>query len=242
MVRLARGPDGAYRARKRLPDDVREEYGRLYRARHEAKFFRPASAKPHEAKRDFGEWLAEVESRVDTIRKQRKGEGVALTRRQARALAGEWYDWFIARHPLSDKETWEQLRDDVDEALRRAVGEARWEAAEDPDDLYREDDDVRMAIRPILADAGETAQFLAMKGIVLDNEARGQFLDFLYNDLAHALKYLSYSRSLVRRRCQIASHPNLTCAAQRPPKINNSASPNRNGQPGWELNATPSHK
>jgi hypothetical protein len=74
MVTLVRGPDGAYRARKRLPNDVREEYGRQYDARHEAKFFRPANTKPHEAKRDFGEWIAEVESRIDTIRKQREGE------------------------------------------------------------------------------------------------------------------------------------------------------------------------
>ena len=27
-----------------------------------------------------------------------KGEGAPLTRQQARALAGEWYDWFVARH------------------------------------------------------------------------------------------------------------------------------------------------
>ena len=40
----------------------------------------------------------------------------------------------------------------------------------------------------MLADVGETAQFLAIKKIVLNNEARGLFLDFLYADLAAALK------------------------------------------------------
>ena len=35
-----------------------------------------------------------------------------LTRQQARALAGEWYDWFLARHASSDKD-WEQARDQV---------------------------------------------------------------------------------------------------------------------------------
>src|SRR5690349_12563568 len=78
MVTLVRGSDGAYRARKRLPADVREEYGRQYGAHHEAKFFRPATTKPNEAKRDFGEWVAEVEARIDAIRKHRKGEGIAL--------------------------------------------------------------------------------------------------------------------------------------------------------------------
>lgn len=158
--------------------------------RYEVKFFAPIGTRTHAAKIEFTEWLAEVESRIDAIRKQRKGERIALTRQQARALAGEWYDWFTARHPLSDRQHWEQLRDDVHEALPAAVGEARWDAADDPDDLCREEKDLKQAIHPILADAGETAQFLAMKGIVLNNEARGQFLDFLYADLAHALKYL----------------------------------------------------
>ena len=40
----------------------------------------------------------------------------------------------------------------------------------------------------MLADVGETAQFLAMKKMVPDNEARALFLDFLYKDLAAALK------------------------------------------------------
>jgi len=190
MVTPVRGPDGAYRARKRLPADVREEYGRLYGPRHEAKFFRPASTKPHEAKREFCEWLAEVESRIDAIRKQRKGEGIALTHQQARALAGDWYKWFVARHPLSDRAHWEHLRENIHEALRAAVGEARWEAAENPDDLCREDEELKTAIHAVFADAGETAQFFQLKCIVPDNEARRQFLDILYDDLAHALKYL----------------------------------------------------
>jgi len=53
MVKLQHDSNGNYRARKRLPDNVREEYGRLYGARHEAKFFAPKSIKSHEAKRLF---------------------------------------------------------------------------------------------------------------------------------------------------------------------------------------------
>ena len=45
-------------------------------------------------------------------------------------------------------------------------------------------------MRPVLADAGETAQFLAMKRLVLNNEARDLFLDWLYEDLAEALRRL----------------------------------------------------
>jgi integrase len=64
MVKLQQDSNGNYRARKRLPEDVREEYSRLYGARHEAKFFAPKNTKSHEAKRLFGEWLAEVEGRI----------------------------------------------------------------------------------------------------------------------------------------------------------------------------------
>ena len=123
MVRLTLAPSGAYRARKRLLRDVGEEYARLYGPSLEAKFSAPASTKPHRAKQLFGEWLAEVEGRIAAIRAQRKGEGISLTPRQARALAGEWYEWFIARHPISDLQKWEDLRDQVHDALREAVGD-----------------------------------------------------------------------------------------------------------------------
>jgi len=45
-------------------------------------------------------------------------------------------------------------------------------------------------VRPVLADVGETAQFLATQKTALNNAARSLFLDFLYKDLAAALKLL----------------------------------------------------
>ena len=75
------------------------------------------------------------------------------------------------------------------EALREAAGEDEWERS-DPDDLWREDAELRKALRPVLADAGETAQFLAMKRLALNGEARDRFLDWLYEDLAAALRRL----------------------------------------------------
>ena len=101
MVSLTQNANGAYRARKRLPDDVREEYGRLYGPSVEAKFFAPASTTAHDAKQLFREWEAEVQGWIATIRAQRNGDGVSLTPRQVRALAGEWYDWFITPWPRS---------------------------------------------------------------------------------------------------------------------------------------------
>ena len=187
MVSLRRDTRG-YVARKRLPQDVKEEYARQYGACSEAKKTWPASTERKLVERLFHEWLADVEARIAAIRAEQKGEGIPLTRQQARALAGEWYDWFVARHPEKDKEHWEHLRDQVYDALRDAVGEKRWEECDSPDELWREDEKLRKAIRPVLADVGETAQFLALKKTVPDNEARALFLEFLYADLAAALK------------------------------------------------------
>jgi integrase len=186
MVSLSQDSKGNYRARKRLPDDVRDDYGRLYGPRLEAKFFAPASTKRHEAERQFDEWKLETNGRIAAIRAQRNGDGTALTRQQARALAGEWYDWFLARHSSSER-NWDEARDKVQDAMREVVGGRRWEQNH-PDELWEQDEELRAAVRPVLADVGETAQFLATKALVLTNDAREQFLDHLYKDLAEALR------------------------------------------------------
>ncbi len=189
MVTLRQDARGNFSARKRLPEDVREEYGHRYGARFEAKFSAPASAGAHVAKQMFRDWETEVASRIAIIRAERTGEGIALTVQQARALAGEWYEWFIARYPASDRHKWEELRDQVHDALREAASDDAWERSHH-DALWREDAELRKALRPVLADVGETAQFLAMKRLALNNEARDRFLDWLYEDLAEALRRL----------------------------------------------------
>ena len=73
--------------------------------------------------------------------------------------------------------------------MREAIGEKQWEE-NDPNELWEHDEKLREALRPLLADVGETAQFLATKAVVPNNEARALFLDFLYKDLAAALKRL----------------------------------------------------
>jgi integrase len=188
MVTPRRDSKGNYVVRKRLPDDVREEYSRLYGPRHEVKRSIAAGTKPHVVKQLAGEFVAEVEGRIAHIRARLRGEGISLTHRQAHALAGEWYDWFLARHASSNMDA-ERARDCVHDAMRKAVGEKRWEANH-PNELWEQEEDLRSAVRPVLADVGETAQFLATKSLVLNNATRGLFLDCLYWDLAAALKRL----------------------------------------------------
>jgi hypothetical protein len=86
----------------------------------------------------FRDWETEVAGRIAAIRAERTSEGVALTPQQARALAGEWYAWFIAKHPVSDRRKWEELRDRVQEALQDAAGEDEWERS-GPDEFWREE-------------------------------------------------------------------------------------------------------
>ena len=193
MASLTQNNNGRYTARKRLPDDVRDEYGRLHGAYYEAKFTAPAGTKRQEAERLFHEWQAEVNARIATIRAQRTGVGTPLSRQQARALAGEWYEWFLARYFSGDVD-WEEAFNQVQDAMQTAVGEHRWRE-NNSDELWEQDEELRKAVRPVLADVGETSQFLATKAMVLNNEARDLFLDFLYRDLAAALK-------LLIRRCE----------------------------------------
>jgi hypothetical protein len=187
MVNLQQDRKGNYRARKRLPDDVRDEYQRLYGARHEAKFSAPKTTKSHEAKRAFWDWLSEVEGRIVAIRAERDGSGRSLTRIEARALAGDWYEWFTARHAEASEGHIEWRREVVHEALRSAAGEEDFERLNGE---VWDMEDVRETVRPVVADIAQTEQFLALKQMPLTREARALFLDFLYEDFAAATKRL----------------------------------------------------
>ena len=137
MPRLAQDTRGNFRARKRLPDDVREDYGRLYGPRLEAKFSAPKTIGGQEATRRYGEWLAEVEGRIAAIRADRNGTGRSLTRIEARKLAGDWYEWFTERRSETSLEDLEWRRDEVNEAFKSAGVSERDVELFDTDELWR---------------------------------------------------------------------------------------------------------
>ncbi|MDE2284328.1 MAG: hypothetical protein KGK33_06910 [Hyphomicrobiales bacterium] len=191
MATLRQDANGNFRSRVRLPDQVREEYGRLYGPRVEAKFFAPASVGLHGAKQKFREWEAEVVSRIAAIRAAQRGEGIDLTRKEALGLAGEWYNWFVTRHEDNpgEPERWEmQWWALVDAMLEHAPDEVRAEPIRDL--KWTRDPEVRAGIRPVLADRGHTAQFLADRGIALANAARTLFLDCMLDNYGPALLLL----------------------------------------------------
>jgi hypothetical protein len=188
MVRLRQDSRGNFSARKRLPDDVREEYGRLYGAHHEAKFSKPASLGKQIAQQKFHQWLTEVEQRIEAIRKAQRGEGIDLDREQAAALAGQWYLWFVVKYENedADPEAYEEALWDIIDAMREFAPD---EVREQPlrDMRWARDREVREGVRPVVADLGHTAQFLASRGLALTNKAQGLFLDRVLDNYEQAL-------------------------------------------------------
>jgi hypothetical protein len=159
----------------------------------EERFYAKPGTPLGEAKSTFNDWLAELELRITAIRAETAGRGQPLTRRQALALAGEWYLWFVKRHEddPGDLEGWEVLQEDFrDEVLQCAPAWFQNDDSRDPDWRWAQDPDVREHIGPFVADKAETAQFLASKGLALTKEARDLFLDAVGNEFLPAIQLL----------------------------------------------------
>lgn len=173
---------GGYTARKQIPLDVRDEYERLYRSRHEA-WFNSGPVGMQQAKALHRDWLSLVKSRIANIRAARTGNGSTLTPQGARALAGEWYLWFIKT--MSEKKwlatTWREYR-------QRAWDDV-FHSSDPP---QRDWSDVDLSyLRPLVADEGKTAQFLAAKQLQLDTPSRDLFLNNVVRDFFAAVDTLT---------------------------------------------------
>jgi integrase len=194
MVALNRAADGRWLARKGIPKDVREEYARLYGFKREVHLRLLADTPKHEAKTRLGEWEAEIETRIATLRAKKNGEGQPLTKLNAIALAGRWYTWFIKQHEddpgapqhwrkLSDTLLWDVLRPEAPEEFdRNPKGDPEW--------MWTKDPEVRTAVRPRIAEQARVATFLANEGLALDDRAHELFVDAVSDNLLPALTLL----------------------------------------------------
>ncbi len=161
-------------------------------------------------------WLAEVENRIKAIRARVNGEAENLTPRDAHALAGEWYQWFLAPYENAPgkAETWARAFDAFMDAIRDEWAPERHEAGDDLGKLLA-NDAIRADIRPIVADQGKTSQFLATRGLVLTPQARNLFLDCVIESYIEALDVL-------KRRAKGDYSPDdrpRTFPEFRPPKV-----------------------
>lgn len=194
MVALNRAANGRWFARKGIPEDVRVDYARLYKVKREAHLKLPADTPRHEAKVRLGEWEAEVETRIATLRAQRNGEGQPLTQLNAIALAGRWYQWFVKQHEaepgaprfwrdFSDHIVWNVIHPEApDSHLENPQADREWEWAKAPD--------VRDAVRPQVAELARVATFLASEGKALNATAYTLFVDAVSDNLLPAIHVL----------------------------------------------------
>jgi integrase len=177
-------PRGGFVARKAIPRDVAEAYGQLFgkgNLQWEA-WFNSGPVGIAQARASHREWSNLIESRIANIRAERKGEGRTLTPQEARALAGEWYHWFIA-HMATNKwsaSNWRTYSEEMWKGLNSV--------AEDFGDPFDQSD--KDHVRPIIADEAKTAQFLAAKRLQLDAPSRDLFLDYVARDFFAALNTL----------------------------------------------------
>jgi hypothetical protein len=194
MASLNRKATGEFIARKGIPADVREAYFRLYRVRWEERLTLHAETSKHEAKTRLGEWTAEIETRIATLRATARGEGQPLTRINAIALAGRWYTWFVGQHEkdpgtpkrwrkMSDHLLYEVLYPEApDEYHENPKADPQWEWAKKPE--------VREAVRPQIAELARVATFLASEGRALNSEAYALFVDAVGDNLQLAIALL----------------------------------------------------
>lgn len=197
-TKLTPTADGGFTARKRIPADVREEYGRLFgkgKPQWEA-WFNSGPTPVGLARAKHREWLSDIEARIANIRAERNGEGRTLSPMQARALAGEWYLWWTTRHLAkpTDLKYWMDFYEQLcgcayDGAVSVTGGldePPGWDAAT----VWEQDYEAREDARAMAADWAETSQFLHAKHLTLDPAARDLFLDYVCRDLFVALNLL----------------------------------------------------
>ena len=220
MAVLKRSTTGAFVARKVIPKDVRAEYAVRYGVGWEEKFHRKSGISEHEAKARFGEWLAEIETRIGQLRAAKASGPRPLSRHDAYALAGRWHAWFIAHHKqnILTPGHWKALAENLVWDVIRPHAPEEYEAQPDRDRFWnwKAQPDVREAIRPAIAKEAKIAAFLAERTIALTPEATNLFIDAVSDTLLEAFGRLeSLARGDYSQDQLLASLPQVDDAAPR---------------------------
>lgn len=185
MTTLRRAPNGDWFSRKGIPAAVREAYRAAFGVSREELFRRPGALPVGLAKQELREWDALVSSRIETLRAAARGEGQALSHREAHALAGQWYGWFVARHEdePGDADWWDHEHGRLQDAY------SRFGAVTD-DETDTGHPVVRRHVRAVVAASANVAEFLAHLGLTLTPDAMDRFLDALEPEYVGALAAL----------------------------------------------------
>ncbi|MGB6416110.1 MAG: hypothetical protein WBF50_05840, partial [Pseudolabrys sp.] len=189
-TKLAPAGRGGFIARKVIPADVRDEYAKLY-GPHVEERLNTGPLPVVLARAKHREWLSEIEARIANIRAARKGEGRILTPKDARALAGEWYHWYVAREANSwPVDVWNDYHARMIEELQAAaINIGIFEG--EPFELLESNPAIRERVRPVIADEAKSEQFLAAKRLALDPDSRVMFLGYVARDFFAAITLLA---------------------------------------------------
>lgn len=181
MPKLTRCPKtGDWVSRKVIPADVKADYQQAFGVRAEALFRAHGGLSAGEAKRLYGDWIGEVESRIETFRGSKKGLGRTLSQKEAHGLVGEWRRWFLSRYEDNPGEAdgWSTVLDDYISDYRRFAPKGNC-YLQDSDDLWAQSRKVRPKIRPLIYQTAQVESFLADKAVTLQPTALDLFLDVL---------------------------------------------------------------
>jgi integrase len=184
--------NGDWFARKRIPEDIRSAYEWAHGKRQEERFRLAASVSQGVATQEFRDWDAEISSRIERLRARGRGEGEAsLTVRQAHALAGTWYSWFIAQYEEDPgtADEWGIVADEYEEVC------LKFRPRDEHTDLLQEEeprtDLERHAVHRTLTRLAKIDRFLLDKERMLSDTAMHAFLDVLEAEFPAALRLLS---------------------------------------------------
>jgi integrase len=172
---------GAFKDRIRLPEDVRREYQALYGPAWEEKFCSAAGTLPAKALAEHAAWAAKIKSRIAALRDGKGDNGVDLTQREADALAGDWYRWYVEQHQDNpgSPDGYDLVRYDL---WRTAV------EAGDPETDEADFDDPEVLSE--VATQARASQFLTDRGIALSQAGRTRFLASLIREFLAATSLL----------------------------------------------------
>ena len=194
MASLKIGRNGELIARKVIPADARAQYKALHGVKREAILKVPQGTSKPRAKALHGEWLAEVETRIESIRAAAKGEGQPLTKLNALAFAGRWYSWFVSRYESDPgpQENWADRQEHLTEHVwyPHAPVEHLEDSYADQSWPWRQLPEVREAVRPEVAEMALVATFLASEGLALTQDAHVLFVDAVSERLFSAYALL----------------------------------------------------
>lgn len=186
-----------YYYRRAVPRDLRAVVGK----REEKRSLGTKNA--GEARERYATVAAEVAAEWARLRSRPE----ALSKRDALALAGQWYVWFTAQHedePGDDDFGWAQLAEQLasfDQRSSPLLDDRDETSAE-----YRRKPKTQVAVRAFLTEHGRTDAFLREAGVNLSSEGLASFYDAIEPQFFAAMRLLAkrvggdYSRDAYRER------------------------------------------